>query len=73
MAPPPTVSIINWGMELKINWGMLNGSGEALLECVGVPSGLLHGVAVGEKLLRPDGVLNAEGVAALIPVKKILD
>lgn len=55
-------------MELSNNCGRLNifsRSGERDLG--GVPSGLLYGVAVGVKLLRPHGVLYADGVTALIP------
>lgn len=33
-------------------------------------SGLLHGVAVGVKLFAPQGVLNADGVTALMPEAK---
>lgn len=43
------------------------GSGELHLVEEGDPSGLLHGVAVGVKLLMPQGVLYAEGVTAFMP------
>ena len=55
-------------MELSSSCGRLNilsRSGDR--DRGGVPSGLLHGVAVGVKLLRPHGVLYADGVTALIP------
>lgn len=64
-------------MEFSRSWGRLKvskGSGELARvgDGGGVPSGLLHGVAVGVKLFTPDGVLYADGVTALIPVITIL-
>lgn len=69
LTPPPRKG----GMELSISWGKLNssyGSGELQRVEDGEPSGLLHGVAVGEKLFIPQGVLKADGVTALIPAMK---
>lgn len=45
----------------------LVGEGDADLECVGLPSGLLQGVAVGEKFLSSLGVATHDGVTALMP------
>lgn len=68
---PPMVCWTNSGIELNSNWGRLNdsyGSGDLDREEHGLPSGLLHGVAVGVKLFTPHGVLYADGVTALIPL-----
>lgn len=43
------------------------GSGEPHRDDDGEMSGLLQGVAVGEKQFRAEGVFNADGVTALMP------